>query len=225
VSLIVTSILVAGGVLVGRWLAKAAEPRAPRSEQQDVPEGKDGDQGEAGTAADAGTGTGAGREKVVRSLDGFPCKLGDVVTCAGGEEAWLAGGLVFLEQVPVSVLFIAPEAGGDRALYARPLPNASLSWLAPVPAGALLVGAEPPTSLEHDGSRFERARRLPVRVERIGSGAPDVGVEVIVGEYVGGSGERLIVVVGAGAARAWRGSLLEDGMYEVLAAGARTLED
>src|SRR5439155_880129 len=52
-------------------------------------------------------------------LDGFACKLGDVIIRAGGDEAWLAGALVLAEDAPVAVLFVAPEAGSDRAVRAR----------------------------------------------------------------------------------------------------------
>ena len=50
----------------------------------------------------------------------FPCKLGDVVVrAAEGDEAWLAGVLMFEEDRPVAALFVAPEAGGNRAVFVR----------------------------------------------------------------------------------------------------------
>jgi hypothetical protein len=85
------------------------------------------------------------------------------------------------------------------------------------------VGSEPPSSLEHKGDRFERVRRIPYRVEREGTGAPDVGEQAVVAEYTSGE-SRLLVVTGSGVARMWRGHVLEDGTYDVLAAGKSTLE-
>jgi hypothetical protein len=141
----------------------------------------------------------------------------------GGEEAWLAGALVFYESLPAAALFVAPEAGADRALFVRPSPHASIVWLMPVPDGELTIGPEPPSTLEHKGERFERVRRIPFRVERAGTGAPDVGEQALVAEYASG-GERLLVVSGTGSPRVWRGNVLEDGTYDVLAAGKSTLD-
>ena len=44
--------------------------------------------------------------------------------------------------------------------------------------------------------RYERARRLPVRVSRVGTGAPAVGERAVVAEYAGPAGARLLVVAG-----------------------------
>jgi hypothetical protein len=150
------------------------------------------------------------------ALAAFPCRLGDVILEQAGGEAWLAGALVFRERQPMAILFIAPDVGGDRAVYARPLPQTSLLWLTPVPPEALGVAREPPSALELNRERFERVRRLPFRVERIGTGAPDVGSEVIVAEYEAAIGDRLILVTGTSGVRAWRGRALEEGSYEVL---------
>jgi len=158
-------------------------------------------------------------------LDGFPCRLGDVILAHPEEEAWLAGALVFRERLPMAVLFIAPDAGGGRAVYARPSPESSLVWMVPLAEGALAIGAEPPSSIEHERERFERTRRLPYRVDRIGTGAPDVGNPVIVAEYSAAAGDRILVVVGGGSARAWRGRRLEPGMYDVLPSGKATLDE
>jgi len=106
------------------------------------------------------------------ALATFPCHLGDVILASSGDEAWLAGGLVFSERFPMAVLFIAPDAGGDRAVLARPRPDTSLLWLTPMNPTTLSVGREPPTSIEHENERFEyltassasaRARRTSAR--------------------------------------------------------------
>lgn len=232
-SLIVTSVLVAGGVLLGRWIARggragASAPKAAESaaaEGASVPSGAAAERPEESAAPNPSRSAVKDAKNAANLRDEFadlPCTLGDVVM-RGDEEAWLAGGIVFLEEHAVSALFVAPDVGAGRAVYARARPNAELFWLVPVAAGALTVGAEPPTSLEHEGVRYDRLRRLPVNVKRAGSGAPDVGDQVIVAEYASSGFERLVVVTGAGAARAWAGSVLEEGMYEVLPSGKATL--
>jgi hypothetical protein len=219
VSLLVTSILVAGGVLLGRWIARGRRADTKPEPEQPLPEPRP----EQPSVKE--------REKPRRAVPpdalfaDLPCKLGDVVIRAGGEEAWLAGAVVFSEQHLVSALFVAPDAGKDGAVYARPRPSPQLLWLEAIAPGDLILGAEPPTSVEHAGVRYERARRLPVKVERYGAGAPDVGEQVIVAEYTSQGFERLLVVTGAGTVRAWAGTALEEGMYDVLPAGRSTLDD
>jgi hypothetical protein len=211
VSLLLTGALVATGVLLGRFLARGGRkdasklpaPKAAVSDAPPPPEPKP-----------------APRPKAAKlDFEAFPCKLGDVVMRAGGDEAWLAGGLVFSEELPVAVLFIAPDAGGDRALYVKPSPSPSIAWLAPLDKDALQLSGEPPSALEVASDRFDRVRRLPLRVVRIGSGAPDVGDSAIVAEYACSSGAVLVVVASHGAAKAWRGTVLESGTYDVLPGG------
>lgn len=158
-------------------------------------------------------------------IAGFPCQLGDVVMRATGEEAWLAGGLVLSEgKQPVAALFVAPEAGADIVLYAKGEPSASLSWLAALSPDAILVGGEPPSVIEHEGLRFERKRRLPLSVERIGVSAPDLGAVVVAAEYASAGSDRVVVLKGDnGQTRAFRGVELESFAYEVIASGRATL--
>jgi hypothetical protein len=127
--------------------------------------------------------------------------------------------VVLREDAPAAVLFIAPDASGERAIYARPRPSAEIAWLALVPGGATTAGAEPPTTLEIDGVRFERARRLPLHAQRVGTGTPDVAETVIVGEYAAASGEVAIVLVSSGVAHAWRGRRLREGEFDVWGGG------
>jgi hypothetical protein len=216
-SLILTSLVVAGGVMMGRWIARSALPKSEEDEEDEA----------------AVDGKGAPVKPVIVAVPpvkedpllNFSCHLGDVVMRAGGEEAWLAGAILFSEESPAAVLFIAPDAGGDRALFLRPKPAEELAWLMPIAENELELGVEPPSSLEHKGDRFDRVRRLPFRAERLGTGAPDVGQEVVLAEYKSLPGERVLVIVGSGMARAWRGMLLEPGMYDVLASGKSTLEE
>ena len=98
------------------------------------------------------------------------------------------------EEAPVAALFVAPDAGHDCAIYVRPQPREAVFWLEPLDPGAVLVGGEPPSSVEHDGIRFDRVRRLPLRPKRIGVGAPDVGDAVVLAEYASAGSERLLVM-------------------------------
>jgi hypothetical protein len=141
------------------------------------------------------------------------------------DRAWLAGGVVLSEEMPVAALFVAPDAGQDCAIYVCPHPRESVAWLAPLDPGAILVGGEPPSAVEHDGIRFERVRRLPLRPRRIGVGAPDVGDTVLVAEYASTGSERLLLVKGSsGDTRAYRGHELEPHAFEVIASGRTTLD-
>lgn len=159
-------------------------------------------------------------------LPGFPCQLGDVILRRIGDEAWLEGGLVLSEDTPVSALFVAPEGKELRGVYVRPKPTIDVFWLSQLPSTAFTVGGEPPTSIEHDGQRYERARRLPLRARRIGTGAPDVGETVLCAEYTGPGAERLLILVGDGGARSvWVGEALYEGMYDVLGSGMSTLKE
>ena len=226
-----------GAIAVGRWLAGRREPGttpAPPTDatgdEQDASatkESKDGDKKESptSTAAPAKT-TKRKVEGPHAHLVGFPCQLGDVLMRITGEEAWLAGGLVLSEESPVAALFVAPDAGHDCAIYARPAPREAVFWLEPLDPGAVLVGGEPPSSVEHGGIRFDRVRRLPLRPKRIGVGAPDVGDAVVVAEYASAGSERLLVIRStSGTAHAYRGEELEVSAYEVIPSGKSTLDD
>ena len=207
-SLVITSLLLAGGALAGRWLMKSVKAKPPVDVDDAAPRER-----EAPAPPPA-----------ARDLfESFPCRLGDVVIRAGAEEAWLAGALVFSEDAVVAAMFVAPEAGRDRGVYVRRKPADTMIWMDPLAPGEIATGHEPPMSVEHEGVRFERTRRLPVRVERVGTGAPDVGDRAILAEYAAAAGERIVIVVGAIPARAWRGAALEPGMYDVLP-GGKTLE-
>ncbi len=211
-TLVVDLLVIAGGVVLGRWIARSIRARKRASISAESPQLEEPP---------------ASRDP----LRGFPCKLGDVILrAAEHDEAWLAGALVFAEEAPVAALFVAPEAGGDRALFVRPGGGSAVMWLAPLPAGSIgsrprsgeardgpsAKTQEPPHTLELAGTRFERTRRLPMHVSRVGTGAPEVGKEAIVFEYAGAVSERVIVVAGTEQALSWRGVLLSEGEYEVL---------
>ena len=206
-SILVDALVVGGGILLGRWLSRALRSR--RRSREGTPAGA-----QAGATKPASN-----------PFAGMPCKLGDVVVrTAERDEAWLAGALVFEEEKPVAALFVAPEAGGDRALFVREAPGSGLTWLVPLAKGALPLTSDPPHAVEHEGARYERARRLPVKVTRVGTGAPTVGARAVVAEYAGAAAERLVVVAGTEQTLAWKGVSLADGEYDVLPGDASTLQ-
>jgi hypothetical protein len=192
VSLVVDALIIAGAFVVVRWIAKRLRPRR-------APEAS-GDSGPS--------------EREV--LEEFPCQLGDVVIrTLERDEAWLEGALVFEEQRPVAALFVAPEAGSDRALLARQAEE-GLLWLSPLVPNLLAPASDPPSRIEHQGLLYDRARRLPVHVRRAGVGAPPVGDRAVVVEYAGPAAERIVVVVGSEQTRSWVGVALGRRDYDVL---------
>lgn len=252
-SLILAGLVIAGtsgALVVGRWLARrrsqadelgeetkdakdakedADEARARAEVEEEVPASKD-DGGDTQRRPDTKAPAPARRKRPAPEggkvrLEGFVCQLGDVVMRITGEEAWLAGGIVLSEEVPVAVLFVAPDAVRDCVVYVRGRPRDTLLWLEPLDPSAILVGGEPPSSVEHRGIRFDRERRLPLRPRRIGVGAPDVGDAVIVAEYTSAGSERLLVIKGnTGVVHAYRGLELEPASFEVIASGESTLD-
>ena len=210
-SLILTGIAVAGGVILGRIIGSSVMGGKKDHKPEPEPK-KEGPKVEPKTP-----------ELV---LEGFPCRLGDVVLRSTGDEAWLAGAIVLSEadSPPCLVFFVSPDAGADRVVFARPAPTEELVWLSPVKE-ELQIRAEPPSALEHEGMHFERKRRLPLRAKRHGTGAPDVGESVIFAEYIGLGEERLLVLAGGERTVAFRGVLLHPGTFDVLPAGSRTLEE
>lgn len=220
-----------GAIAVGRWLSGRRDPAStPKPARDgDTNDGSD----DTRDAKDGGDAKRNPAKPVKRKVEGphahlvgFPCQLGDVLMRLTGEEAWLAGGLVLSEDAPVAALFVAPDAGHDCAIYVRPQPHEAVYWMEPLDPGAVLVGGEPPSSVEHGGIRFERVRRLPLRPKRIGVGAPDVGDAVVLAEYASAGSERLLVMRStSGASHAYRGEELEVSAYEVIASGNATLGD
>ena len=200
-SVLLTTLLVGSGILLGRMIARSPDKKAPP---------------EPGAASPKPAEPAKPAAKAAPNLDALPCQLGDVVLrSATSEEAWLAGAIVLFEGAePAAVLFVSPEAGGDRAVLARPS-QGELLWLAEAKGGLVALG-EPPTALEVGSDRFERRRRLPLRAERIGTGAPDVGTDVIFAEYTGLGDDALVVFAAKDRVFAWRGPVLSSGAYDVL---------
>jgi hypothetical protein len=206
-SLAVQAAIIAGGIYLGRVIARLVHKHktSPKNAPPSLPDHR--------------------IEEVSDPFDGFQCKLGDVVVRRfEGDEAWLAGALVLAEDRPVAALFVAPDAQGERAVFVRGRSESTLVWLTPLGSDQIVLSGEPPPALEHGGTRFHRTRRLPVRVERVGTGAPDVGGRAIVGEYAALGLERIVVIVGSDASLAWRGVSLSEAQYDVLPGGQATLQ-
>ena len=197
-SVVVTTLLVGCGVLLGRLIARSP---TPKKEEAEMPKEREPEPAKPAAAP---------------KLDAFPCQLGDVVLrSATSDEAWLAGALVLYEgEEPALALFFSPEAGADRAVLAR-ASQKELLWLSEEKGVTVALG-DPPTALEVGSDRFERRRRLPLRAERIGSGAPDVGADVIFAEYTGLGDDGLVVLVAKERVLALRGPSLGAGAYDVL---------
>jgi hypothetical protein len=206
-TLAVEAAVIAGGIFLGRMIARLVHRRGAKEAAALRPEDR------SASGIEAGDG-----------FVGFTCKLGDVVVRRfEGDEAWLAGALVLAEDQPVAALFIAPDMQGERALFVRGAADTTLTWLMPLAPGQVAIGGDPPPAIEHAGARFQRTRRLPVRVERVGTGAPNVGARAVVGEYSGSGLERLVVIVGTDASLAWRGVSLSETEYDILPGGHATL--
>jgi hypothetical protein len=213
-SIIITSVAVAGGLAFGRWLSRRTARRQmpPRILAE--------------AAADESTKSKSPKPADVIAWDSFPCRLGDVIVHPGGEEAWLAGALIFSEDVAAAVLFVAPEAKSDHAVYVRAKPTTEIFWLAPLAADAWAPPpTSPPTAIEVEGEPFERIRRLPFRSTRVGEGAPDLGDEILLAEYksLRSVEKRVISISGGGHARAWIGTAIDIGVCDVLPSGEKTL--
>jgi len=93
-----------------------------------------------------------------------------------------------------------------------------LLWLSEEKNVTVPLG-EPPTALEVGSDRFERRRRLPLRAERVGTGAPDLGPDVIFAEYTGLADDSLVVLATKSCVLAYRGQSLGSSAYDVLPSG------
>ena len=133
-SLVLAGIVFAGtsgALMLGRWIAR----RMGRPEDEDAAERKDTPNDAPPPVKEKGEERVEPRkparkievrdEKDAPRLDGFVCQLGDVLMRITGEEAWLAGGVVLSEEIPVAVLFVAPDAGHDCVIYVRARPSGS----------------------------------------------------------------------------------------------------
>jgi hypothetical protein len=145
-----------------------------------------------------------------KPLDGFGLELGDVIS-SGGEERWLSGAVLAREQTVVTALFFAPEGREHWVVAAFPLPERDIFWLRPV---EVVPPAEPPATLEIEGLTMQRKSRLPVRFERIGQGAPNVGSSGMLAIYTAGAREVAIVLTSGDQCLGWSGRRVDSGEYD-----------
>jgi hypothetical protein len=150
------------------------------------------------------------------AFEGMPLMLGDVVS-AEHEERWLAGALVAREEERVvAALFLAPEGNKHVAVAAFVPPRREIFWMDPA---ELTSPEEPPATIELGGVTMRRKGRLPVSIERLGQGAPQVSEEAIWAAYEGGGRDVAVVIVSEGRAYAWMGRRLDEEEYDRLGEG------
>lgn len=148
---------------------------------------------------------------------GFDLELGDVVEI-GGRELWLEQGWILSEgEDAVVAMFSAKEA----TLVTLPSPSKA-SYL--LDAVELAFPGDPPPTLESLGVRFERVRRLPVRVESLEKSPPLPWDQALLSEYRGLATDALFVLGNAGRIRAWQGRLVGESEIERWGGGKSTLE-
>jgi hypothetical protein len=157
-----------------------------------------------------------GRSARGAAFRGLPLALGDVVL-AGSEERWLSGAIAAREKGElIAVVFIAPEGVRERAVAVFPPPRRDIYWLSPVEIDS---PDEPPATLEIQGVNMRRQGRKPAALERMGQGAPPVGMAGILALYDGGGSDVAVVIGSEGRIHAWAGRRIEEEGYERLGGG------
>jgi hypothetical protein len=212
VSVILTALAVAAGAATAKavsvFIDRRRASKTTAAQAQGAPPER--------TSAETDVTTDEPKKEDVALLRAFPCKLGDVVTSPMHGEAWLAGCLLLSEGTAVRAVFVAPEAGADRYIVAKPEPEPSLFLALSVPDLAKLLAHEPPMSLEHESSHYLRKRRLPLRCARLGAGAPAMGETLIYAEYeAAGDAGALFILMGTEQTLVLHGSRLAPGMFDV----------
>lgn len=146
----------------------------------------------------------------------LPLALGDVVA-AGGEERWLAGGVICREAGRVvGALFVAPEGAELVGVGVLAPPTRSIDWLTPI---VLDSPAEPPSTIEIGEVIYTRRQRRPVQLERVGAQAPAVGPEGMLALYAARARDVAWVLTSAGQTFAFRGQRVDEGGYDRMGSG------
>lgn len=147
-----------------------------------------------------------------------PSAVASINARRGQVERWLEGGCVAFDGAEVAAaVFLAPEGSAEGAVVAFAAPRAEIGWLAPI---VVEVGGEPPATLELGGLPMRRRRRLAVRLERIGKGAPRVGADGVWAEYEASGRAFALVLRTAEGTFAWVGQRYDQGEYERMGSGA-----
>jgi hypothetical protein len=219
---LILTVTAAVAASMGYLAARRQGDAAPESDRNPGAKGKGGP-GDDEEDGDREGGAGrAGKRKPrppVRATSAFedlPLALGDVVT-AEREERWLAGALVAREQGRVvGVLFVAPEGAVQKAVAVFSPPRRDVYWMDP---RDLEVPGEPPSTVEIGGIALRRRGRLPVTLERVGQGTPDLGEEGLWAVYEGGGRDVAVMIAGRGRTCVWSGARLDEHEYDRLGAG------
>jgi len=150
---------------------------------------------------------------VVAAIEAGP---GTSAVDAGERERWLAGALVLREgSEVVAVVFFAPEGARQDSVVAFAAPRREIGWMQSVDAD---MGRDPPTTIDLGGAILERRQRVPVAVERLGTGAPRIGERATYAEYASGR-DFGVVVAGVEGTVALRGVRLDPGEWEKMGSG------
>lgn len=148
---------------------------------------------------------------------GFEVQQGDVISISA-RELWLEQGWLLHEAgEPIAAILFA----GESVVLALPKPRSRLYLLDET---SLSLPAEPPSSLDCQGARYERARRLPVEIEPLDKSVDPPWQSALLVEYRGLVSDVVWVLVHQGQCRAWRGRAVEQGEIEHWGGGAATLE-
>jgi hypothetical protein len=135
-------------------------------------------------------------------LESFGLLPGDVVSI-DGRDLWVGGVWLLSESdLPVAAFYFA----ADATLGVLAAPRTEVHLLA---ACQIDVAADPPFSLEHGGTHFEREHRLPVELTSFGN-APALPVhEALFLEYRGFAGDVLFVLAQGCRSWTWLGRSLD----------------
>ncbi len=152
----------------------------------------------------------------VLSERGFALELGDVIDI-DKQSLWLKHAWLALEgnDAVAALLF-----SGQDVVVLQPGAGLRLCLTREV---ELSVGLEVPSALELDGARFERVRRLPVRLLVVGDSPSPPFDEALLSELRGLSGEVLWVLTHGGFCKAYAGRSLDAAEVEYWGGGSLTV--
>lgn len=152
----------------------------------------------------------------VLSARGFALELGDVIDI-DKQSLWLKDAWLALEgdDAVAALLF-----SGQDVVVLQPGAGLRLCLTREV---ELSVGHEVPSALELGGARFERVRRLPVRLLVVGDSPSPPFDEALLSELRGLSGEVLWVLTHGGFCKAYAGRSLDAAEVEYWGGGSLTV--
>ncbi|MFO0548997.1 MAG: hypothetical protein U0271_11460 [Polyangiaceae bacterium] len=133
-------------------------------------------------------------------------------------DRWLAGAVVAFDGKDlVGALYAAPEGVRTEFVSVLGSPRRDIGWLS---RSEVSLGKPPPTTVEIEGRVLTRKRRLMVRFERLGRGAPNIGSEGVWAEYEAEGGIVAVALIGASEQLVACGMRYEAGEYDRIGKGA-----